>query len=161
PSTLVLNHEFWKLDEKTLLYLEGGRLDIRGLEISNNDQVAKLEGFISENREDKVLFTFQNFNLATFNSATLPSGVQLSGVLNGHVEVTSVLKNPSLSADIAAADVYVNRTEIGDMILQADFDRVRELVNVKMETTRGGTTTAMATGTYDATHATDQLAIKA
>lgn len=161
PSTLVLNHEFWKLDEKTLLYLEGGRLDIRGLEISNNDQIAKLEGFISGNREDKVLFTFQNFNLATFNSATLPSGVQLSGVLNGHMEVTSVLKNPYLSADIAAADVYVNRTEIGDMILQADFDRVRELVNVKMETTRGGTTTAMATGTYDATGATDQLAIKA
>lgn len=161
PSTLILNHESWKLDERTLLYLDNGRLHVQGLEISNNEQVARLEGFISGNREDKALLTFQNFNLATFNSAILPSGVQLSGVLDGHMEVASVLKNPYLSADIAAADVYVNRTEIGDMVLQADFDRVRELVNVKMETTRDGTTTLMATGTYDATATSDQLAIEA
>lgn len=161
PSTLILNHEPWQLDENTLFYLDSGRLNIRSLNISNNKQVARLEGFISRNQDDKMLLTFQNFNLATFNSAMLPSGVQLRGVLDGHTEVSSVLKNPYLSADITAANVYVNRAEIGDIILQANFDRVRELVNVRMETTRNGTTTLMATGTYDATATTDQLAIKA
>lgn len=161
PSTLILNHEPWKLDENTLFYLDNGRLNVQGLKIANHNQVARLEGFISGDQNDKTLLTFQNFNLATFNSATLPSGFQLRGVLDGHMEVSSVLKNPYLSADITATDVYVNRTEIGDMILQANFDRVRELVNVKLETTRGGTTTLMATGTYDATATTDQLAMEA
>jgi len=161
PSTLVLNHEFWQLDEKALFYLDNGKLEVQGLNISNNRQVARLEGLISNSADDKALLTFQNFNLAAFNSATSPSGVELSGVLNGHMEVSSVLKNPYLLADITASDVYVNRTEIGDMLLQADFDRVRELVNVKLETTRGETTTLMATGTYDATAETDQLAIDA
>src|SRR5690606_23898391 len=51
PSTLILNHESWKLDENTVLYLEDDRLGIRDLEISNNDQVANLEGLISGNPE--------------------------------------------------------------------------------------------------------------
>jgi Uncharacterized protein conserved in bacteria len=161
PSTLILNHEPWELDKNTSFLLDGDRFSIQDLEISNNKQVARLEGFISKKPNDKTLVTFQNFNLATFNSAMLPSGVQLRGILDGHMEISSVLKNPYLSADITAKDVYVNRTEVGDMILQANFDQVRELVNVKLETTRGGTKTLMASGTYDAAATTNQLAIEA
>jgi len=161
PSTVILNHERWQLNEQAAFYLADGRLNVRDVEISNQEQVAKFEGFISGNRDDRSLLTFRNFDLTTFNSATLPAGIHLNGVLNGHMEIVSVLKNPYLSADITATDVYVNHTEIGDMVLQADFDRVRELVNVKMETIRDGMTTLTATGTYDATTPTDPLAIHA
>src|SRR5690606_25056822 len=138
-----------------------GKLRINGLKISNNRQIARLEGTVSGDREDKALLTFDNFNLATFNSATAPAGIELAGILNGHMEVTSVLKNPYVLADITATGIYVNHTEIGNLVLQADFDRVRELVTVQLETERRGTRTFTATGTFDATAQEDQLDIKA
>src|SRR5690606_10988690 len=52
-------------------------------------------------------------------------------------------------------------TEIGDLILQADFDHVSELINVKLETVRNGATTMRATGTYDATAETNKLNVRA
>lgn len=161
PSTLVLNHERWELDENAMFYLDEGKLRINGLKISNNRQIARLEGTVSGDREDKALLTFDNFNLATFNSATAPAGIELAGILNGHMEVTSVLKNPYVLADITATGIYVNHTEIGNLVLQADFDRVRELVTVQLETERRGTRTFTATGTFDATAQEDQLDIKA
>ena len=159
PSTLILNHEPWALDENTLVYWDDGRINVQNLTISNNDQVAELTGVISGNQEDRAFLTFQHFNLSTFNSATIPSGIHLSGVVDGNMEIVSVFKNPYVSADLTAADVYVNRTKIGDMVLQADYDRIRDLVNVELETIRDGTVSLTATGTYDAMEANNPLVI--
>ncbi len=161
PSTLVLAHEYWQLDENALFYLDEGKVEIQGFEITNNHQIARLEGVISNDPDDRASLTFRNFDLAAFNSVTQPSGVKLRGVLDGRMDVSSVLKNPYLLADIAAKTVYVNETEIGDISLQADFDRVSELVNVAVETNRSGTKTMVATGTYDVAAEANKLNIAA
>src|SRR5690606_18039724 len=105
----------------------------RGFEIANQGQIARLEGTISEDSNDGISFMFKNFNLNTFNPLMASSSIKLDGVLNGHMDVSSVLDNPFAIADMKATDVRLNQTAIGDALLQADFDRVSELVNVKME----------------------------
>src|SRR5690606_4720087 len=75
PSTLILNHEPWEIDRNALFYLADGRLDVENLHIANGEQVAQLTGSVSGNRNDRALLTFEHFNLTTFNSATLPSGI--------------------------------------------------------------------------------------
>src|SRR5690606_29128464 len=60
PSTLILNHEPWEHDKNTSFLLDGDRFSIQDLEISNNKQVARLEGFNSKKPNDKTLVTFQN-----------------------------------------------------------------------------------------------------
>lgn len=161
PSALILNHEAWQLDENAVAYLNDNKIDIRGLEIANRGQIARLEGTISGDREDEVSFTFKNFNLATLNPLTASSSIKLDGVLNGHMNVSSVLNNPSAIADMNATDVRLNQTAIGDALLQADFDRISELVNVKMEAERDGIKTVSAAGTYAVTAETDKLNLRA
>ncbi|WP_257668657.1 translocation/assembly module TamB domain-containing protein [Parapedobacter tibetensis] len=161
PSSVVLNRESWQLDERASLYFDEGKIHMHGLELSRRDQTVQLGGIISSNDEDKAFLTFKNFNLSTLNSVTQPSGIGLRGMLNGRMDVSSVLKTPYAIADIEAEDVHLNNTEIGDMLLQADFDRPSRLVNVKLEVARGDVKTIMATGTYNATAETDKLNMEA
>lgn len=161
PSALLLNNEPWQLDEDALFYLSNGKFEVSGLEISNNKQVAQLDGIISGSIEDKVSLTFKNFSLSTFNPITLPTAIKLGGILNGRMDVSSVLKNPYAIADMEATDVRLNQTTIGDILLQADFDRVSELVNVKFEAISNGVKTVNATGTYNANTESDKLNVHA
>src|SRR5690606_13620837 len=91
PSALVLNSEPWRLDNNATAYVNSGEIDIRGFEISNQGQVARLEGLISATRDRDLTFTFKNFNLATFNPLVASSSIKLSGILDGHMDVASVL----------------------------------------------------------------------
>lgn len=160
-SSVMLNREPWQLDEQSLLYIGDEKLSIQGMRLSRNEQIVQLEGMISANEEDKAVLTFQNFNLNTLNSAIRPSGIELSGILNGRMDISSVLKNPYAIANIEAEGIHLNQTEIGNMLLQADFDRPNGLVNVNLGITRGDMKTMAAQGTYNAAAETDKLNLRA
>lgn len=159
PSSLMINREPWHLNEKATLYLNNGRLDVRGVEISNDRQVARVNGLLSADPDDKVSLAFENFNLSNLNPLMLSSGIELRGTLDGLMQVSSAFKQPYATADIAALGVHFNETQIGDVRLEADFDQVSELVNVRLETTRAGNKTLIANGTYNAAAQTDKLAV--
>ncbi len=161
PSALVLNNEPWQFSNNATAYITDGDIDVRDLEISNQGQTARLEGIISAENDRDVSFTFRNFNLSTFNPLMASSSLSLAGILNGHMDVSSVLDNPFAIADMVATDVRVNQTIIGDIVLRADFDRVSELVNVNVMAERDGMKTISAVGTYDASAENDKLNVKA
>ena len=160
PSALVLNDEPWQVNDDATIQVNNGEIDVRGIEISNQGQIARLEGIISAKSDHGASFTFKNFDLRTFNPLIASSLIKLTGTLNGHMDVSSVLKNPFAVADMAATDVYLNQTAIGDATIRADFDRVSELVNVNMVATRDSMTTIRAAGTYDAMADNEKLDVK-
>src|SRR5690606_25279939 len=84
-----------------------------------------------------------------------------SGVLDGKMDISSVFKNPYALADIAAKEVRFNQAYIGNVLLRADFDQVRKLVNLRLEASRSGVNTMTATGTYDAAAVENKLNVKA
>lgn len=157
PSSVLLNEEPWQLGQQALISLDNGRIHLQDVELKNNEQTVRLEGYISTTAEDQATLIFSNFNLNTFNAATRPAGVALEGVLNGRMDISSVLKNPYFVADIEATDILYNNTEIGNLLLQANFDQNTRLVNVNMEVAHRNVRTISATGTYDAAAATDKL----
>ena len=161
PSSLILNNEPWQLNDRAMAYLNAGEIDLRSLEISSRGQTARLEGFISTKSDRSLVFTFKNFNLATFNPLTASSSIKFDGILDGHMEVSSVLYNPFAVADMVATGVHLNASLIGDVILRADFDRVSELVNVHMSATREELETFHASGTYNAAAQDDKLDLNA
>ncbi|MEC3880556.1 translocation/assembly module TamB domain-containing protein [Parapedobacter sp. 10938] len=161
PSALVLNNEPWQFKNEATAYINNSEIDVRGFEISNQGQTARLEGIISGESDHPISFTFKNFNLSTFNPLMASSSIKFSGILDGHMDVSSVLNNPVAVADMAATDIHLNQTAIGDAVLQADFDRVSELVNVNLRAARDGIETVSAVGTYDAAAEIDKLNVKA
>ena len=160
-SALTLNNEAWQLDDNAVAYVGSGEVDLRGFGISNQGQVARLAGIISKSSDRNMMFTFKNFDLATFNPLITASSIKLSGVLDGHMEVSSILETPYAVADMIASDIRVNDREVGDALLQADFDQVNELINVNITTTLGDTESFKLSGTYNASTQNDQLNLTA
>lgn len=161
PSAIVLNGEPWKLDERATFLWDKNRLDVNGFELSNKQQAIQLQGVLSAVAEDQAALTFRNFNLNTLNAIIQHSGLSLNGTVNGRMNISSVFKNPYALADLTAEDVRFNETEIGKVLLLADFDRASELVNVRLEITKDEINTLIATGTYDAAAESDKLNVKA
>ncbi len=161
PSSVVLNRDPWQLHEQTLVYISDGKVTVKGLELSNHEQIVQLDGTISSDENDHALLTFKNFGLSALNAATQPSGIELDGTLNGNIRITSVLKNPYSAANIEATGVHFNRTPLGTIRLQADFDQPRQLVNVNLGIMHDDLNTVTATGTYNAMAETDKLDLQA
>lgn len=161
PSALTLNRNAWRLSERARFRFQANRIDVNGFEIANASQHVRLEGTASTAPEDQLTLTFHQFDLATVNPLTQSAGMDLGGTLNGHLEVSAALRNPYAVADLRAGDVRLNRSVVGDMRLQADFDRVSQLVNVTLEAVRAGETTIAARGTYNAAAETDKLDVQA
>ena len=150
PSVVTLNGEPWQLGNRARLYFDGDQLRVHDLMLANARQTVRLDGVISPRAEDEAVVTFNNFDLRTFNGATKPSGIELQGILNGQMTISSLLKNPYFIADIGTHDIRYNDIDVGDLVLQADFDQHTQLVNVNMEVKNRGVNTIIATGTYNA-----------
>lgn len=150
PSAVILNQEPWQLGNQALIHLDRDRLRISDMELTNGNQTVRLDGVISPQTGDEAVLTFSQFDLSTFNAAMRPSGIRLDGIVNGQMNISSLLKQPYFIADIEASGIHYNDTEVGDLLLQADFDQHTKLVNVNMEVVNHGIRTILATGTYNA-----------
>lgn len=157
PSNIVINRINWELDEQVNFDFKQEQIEISGFELKNEDQRILIDGLISGREEDEIEAKFQNFSLETFAGLTNPLGIELKGVLNGDLKVFSILKNPYISTNLNAKDIYYNETEIGDLDLLADMDPETELVNMDLSIKRRDTETLKIIGTYNALQSTDNL----
>jgi hypothetical protein len=149
PSDVILERENWKIQEKARIRLLDGKTQISGFELSNGIQKVKIDGFISDNIEDKLNLVFEKFSMATLNQLTKASGVMLKGALNGKVELTSIAKSPGVAADLGIDSLTMNKTLVGDVKINSSLDNERRQANVKLNITNRGLKTLDIDGVYN------------
>ncbi len=149
PSFIQINHEEWKLEEKVRFDFARGVTRINGFELARGQQVARLNGIISADGNDRFDIGFSNFQFGTFSALTRPLGIDMQGTLNGDITITSLLSNPSVTANVRAEDTYYNKTPIGHMQFRAQLDQSTGLIDVDADIHRGGRKTLKVAGTYD------------
>lgn len=157
PSVLVINQVPWKLSSETALYIGKDNVFVEGLQLSENGQKITLNGAVSSNEEDKLNLRFENFDLNLLNAFTSASSMEFEGIMNGHVDLSSLLKNPFAAADLEVKDIYFNKIPVGDLSLKADYDPNQRLVNMALDVVHEGIQTIKAGGTYNAAEETDKL----
>jgi hypothetical protein len=75
PSDVILERENWKIQDQVRIRLLDGKTQVSGFELSNGKQKVRINGFISDNPDDKLKVTFEKFSMATLNQLTKTSGV--------------------------------------------------------------------------------------
>src|SRR5690606_39944268 len=128
---------------------EEGKTRINGFELSQGSQLVKLNGVISKNGDDALDLQFENFLLSTFNPLSQSFGINLKGIMNGDVEIKSLLRNPYIQANLAAKDIFYNDTGIGNMDVVAGLDQNTKLVNLDLVVKDRERETIRVSGTYD------------
>lgn len=161
PSDIIINNEDWRIEEKVKFDFEEGKTLINGLELSQGEQIVAIDGAVSKNEEDVLQVAFSDFSLQTFNALTIPLGIELSGLMNGDVQIRSLLERPYIQGDLRADEIVYNQTAIGDMTLIAGLDPDTRLVKVNMEIEDGGVESLTVDGTYDASDDESPLNLRA
>jgi hypothetical protein len=54
PSDVILERENWKIQDQVRIRLLDGKTQVSGFELSNGNQKVRINGFISDNPEDKL-----------------------------------------------------------------------------------------------------------
>lgn len=155
PSDVILERENWKIQDQVRIRLLDGKTQVSGFELSNGNQKVKINGFISDNAEDKLKVTFEKFSMATLNQLTKTSGVLLKGSLNGDVTLTSIIKKPGVDANLGIDSLTMNKTLVGDVKIVSNLDNDKGLANVKLNITNRGKETMNVAGVYTLGKETD------
>ncbi|HEY5327739.1 MAG TPA: translocation/assembly module TamB domain-containing protein [Mucilaginibacter sp.] len=148
PSDVMLERQDWRIQEKARIKLLDGKTEISGFELSNGRQKVKIDGFISDNPADKLKLTFETFSMATLNQVTRTAGIKLKGLLNGDVNITSLIKSPGIDASLGIDSLMMNKTLVGNVKIQSDLGTDRKQANVKVNVINHGLETVNITGIY-------------
>jgi autotransporter translocation and assembly factor TamB len=149
PSDVILEHERWKIQEQVRIRLLDNKTQVSGFELSNGTQKVGINGFISDNPEDQLKVEFDQFNMATFNQLTRPSGVELLGRLNGDVILSGITKTPAADAHLGIDSLTMNQTLVGDVKLVTSLDNDRKQLNTRLNIMNRGLETMNVTGVYN------------
>ncbi len=148
PSDVILERENWKIQDQVSIRLLNGKTKVSGFELSNGKQKVRINGFISDNPDDKLKVTFEKFSMATINQLTKTSGILLKGSLNGDVTLNSIIKKPGVDANLVIDSLAMNKTLVGDVKIVSNLDNDKGLANVKLNITNHGLETMNVTGAY-------------
>src|SRR5690606_985963 len=157
PADVIINHEEWRSQEKARFDFEGGKTLINGLEFTQGTQIVNINGAISNKEEDVLTIGLKDFSLTTLNSLSKSAGIEIEGLMNGNIEIRSLLKNPFIQSDITARGIKYNQTSIGDLVLKADLDRTTNLVNLEADIKNGNQQSLYVKGTYSAVQKENSL----
>ncbi|HUH20139.1 translocation/assembly module TamB domain-containing protein [Albibacterium sp.] len=160
PSDVIINHEEWRIQDQVRFDFEDGKARIDGLELSQGNQVVRIDGLVSDSTEEVLTINLQNFSLKTLNPLSKTVGIELEGLMEGDIEIRSLLKNPFIQSDINAQRIEYNKVMIGDLVLNADYDRSSKLVNLEAEINNEGIQSLFVEGTYNAIQEDNSLDLK-
>ncbi len=148
PSDVILENQNWRIQEKVRIKFLDGKTEVSGFELSNGPQKVKINGFVSDNPEDKLKLTFEKFSMATFDQFRRTIGVQLRGSLNGDVIFSSLTKSPGIDAHLGIDSLAMNKIFVGDVKIQSDLGNDRKQADVKLSINNHGLETVNIDGIY-------------
>ena len=131
-STIVVNNEPWEFNKDAEMRVSKGKFYLQNLKASQGKQLLTFNGVLS-NEDDKLDVAFNHFNLKSLESILAPMGIQLSGELNGNIEVNSIFRKPYLSADVSTTPLVYNKIPIGHLKLLADYVPESKVANLDLQ----------------------------
>ncbi|OKS88210.1 translocation/assembly module TamB domain-containing protein [Mucilaginibacter polytrichastri] len=157
PSDVILEHQTWRLSDKVRIRFLNGKTQVSGFSLANGSQKVNINGFISDNPEDKLKLEFDHFSMSTLNQLTKAGGVLLKGSMNGDVQFTSILKNPGVDAHLGIDSLNMNGTQVGNVKIVSTLDNSRKDANINLNILNRGLETMKIAGVYHLGRDADNL----
>ena len=122
PSLLKINNEDWKIQEKVRINFLNGKTQISNFDLSNGPQLLTIDGILSDDPKDLMAVGFENFSLTTLNPFLKGSGIKLGGNLNGHTNLSNIMKSPRISDSLRIDSLTLNDTYIGRLVDTSSYN---------------------------------------
>lgn len=128
-SDMLLNGEKWEIHESRAS-IDRNRTYIDQLVFSNQQQRIEVDGYISDQAEDRLNLSFDRFDLSTLQPFLSGFNYKISGQLQGSTGINAILHKPYATADLQIDQLSLDQTLLGNIVANADFDQDRNRINL-------------------------------
>ncbi|MFP4289529.1 MAG: translocation/assembly module TamB domain-containing protein [Bacteroidales bacterium] len=125
PSYAYVNDSLWSISPDNQISIDSSRVNIANLFLYKMNEFLIVDGTISKNPDDMLEVFLNNFNIENFMILLKEKKVDFSGIGNGRLSVSSLLKTPNISADLLIKDFAFNNDHLGDLNLTSYWDAER------------------------------------
>ena len=127
PSSLVILDREWKFNDRNLITITPGLVQVDSLKLFNENQFISLQGNASNQSEDQLNLTVNNVNIDLLNTL-FPQ--DFNGTANGQILFEHLFDQALVQGEFNLSDVAINKFPIGDMSAKADMDLERLQVSL-------------------------------
>ncbi len=126
PSFIHERNYQWDISH-SFISIDTSSIHVKDLKISENNQLLKLSGTISENSEDELVLDAENFSLSHINALLKSNKLLLSGELNGHAVLSEYYTNAIFESQLNISNMKINTEILGDLTISSrwsDEDKI-------------------------------------
>ncbi|NQU34033.1 MAG: translocation/assembly module TamB [Bacteroidetes bacterium] len=162
-ANVYINDICWNIDSNNLVILNKNRIFFKKFYISADNSEFKLIGTVPRYDGDSLIAQFKDWRLSNFDIVTKPMNIELDGIINGSLNLSMKLENPTLVSNISITDLGLNNEYLGDAHILNTWDNNSNSIFISSNITRKGNAGEgeifKADGYYHPTKKTDNLNI--
>jgi hypothetical protein len=144
-DNLIFNDTNWEVNgENNISYIDG-KILVDQLEISDSKQAIAINSKDTTGNDYKIDFT--NFDVNSIVQLLYSDTVQLSGVINGYIDIKDARNNLFYLVQLDMNDIVYENTPVGDIEIRATENPLDGFINSTITAT--GRNNLVGRGTYD------------
>jgi hypothetical protein len=137
PSYVMVRDSLWEIQPTTIHYHPDG-FSLKHFRVHHANQEIGINGFAHREIKDGIKVHFQNISLSDMIGYKDLNRVEVSGALNGTVEVENLYKEPVFSGNLGINNFVFNKDLLGDLAIDAEYEPQAHQVKVSTSIEKDG-----------------------
>lgn len=137
-SAFMINSTPWWFNNDNYIIVDTTAFEINQLVLQNDSEKIMINGKVSSDPVEKLSVEFEKFSLSNFDVLLLNYGADISGLINGNVDLIELYENPNMLADLTIDDFHLNQEGLGDLRLKTSWDPATKSIWVDSQITYTG-----------------------
>ena len=150
-SYIKIANEQWNInDQGKVSILSNGSIQVHALNMQYLNQHLNMDGWISENKEQKLNININNFNINTF--LTFITTIPINGLINGDIVLGNLLDTPDFYSDVEVYELEIDSVTVGNMEGNSFYNHEKKKIEIDFDLYEDYNTIATITGLLNTTN---------
>lgn len=157
-SEVFLIDKKWQFSENNLINVLENKIIFNDLKLSNNSQIVRFNGIVSNDPQQESILSVQDFDLLTLKPFT---NVETKGIANGELRLRDYYKNPLFTSNLHIENLEYRNSLIGTVTTEANWDNLANKLKINGSVFRQFEEIFRMSGYYDPQIKNNPLNLKA
>ncbi|MEM9855893.1 MAG: translocation/assembly module TamB domain-containing protein [Bacteroidota bacterium] len=145
PSEVQVLEDKWSLKSDNLISIAGKEINIFDLSLFHENQLIKLEGAFSEDKNRQMVLSLDSIDIGSINTII---SKDLGGIINGSTSVTDYYDDLRVTSDVTISQFSINEFLVGNVIGNNSWNNSNKNFDVNFYIERLQQKVLNITGTY-------------
>ncbi len=165
PSEIYSVNNLWRINRSDIV-VDSNAIKVNNLYINNNENFYLINGALTEELSDTLMFEFRGHDLKPVNNigkketggSEIP--LDLRGFIGGKIQLTNMYRNPMVEGRIELESFSLLGSEYGDIFITSVWNNLSKVVDIEARNNLNGTQMFNVGGIYDPETANVDISIE-